>query len=164
MDFQVATGADWTGMYDRTSILRYMCGAENEQRLLELSILIRTLTRDSTTQSTINFSNLPIQAFHTPSALTGITRSLIIELFRTVRQKVFPYLETLAHSSEAQTPNCPQGIMQWQHGSYTKNPNGSLSLEPIAVDGRQLLSDPCKYKYSVFTRYHQPEYIKVGYT
>jgi hypothetical protein len=53
--------------------------------------------------------------------------------------------------------------MQWQHGSYTKDANGSLSLEPISVDGRQLLSSPCEYQNSVFTRYHQSEYIKVGY-
>ena len=51
--------------------------------------------------------------------------------------------------------------MQWQHGSYTKNANGSLSLEPIAVDGRQLLSSPCEFSHAVFTRYHQPELIKV---
>ena len=51
--------------------------------------------------------------------------------------------------------------MQWQHGSYTKNANGSLSLEPISVDGRQLLSTPCASANSVFTRYNQPELIKV---
>ena len=50
--------------------------------------------------------------------------------------------------------------MQFQHGSYTANSNGSLTLTPIAVDGRQLLSDPCTYSASVYTRYHQPELFK----
>ena len=47
--------------------------------------------------------------------------------------------------------------MQWQHGSFTKQANGSLVLVPIAVDGRQLYSDPCSYKTSVYTRYNQSE-------
>ncbi|KAG6999412.1 25S rRNA (adenine-N(1))-methyltransferase [Physcia stellaris] len=64
-----------------------------------------------------------------------------------------------AISNPAQ-PNCPEGIMQWQHGTYTKNANGSLSLQPFAVDGRQLLSSPCEYKNGIYTRYHQPEFIK----
>lgn len=51
--------------------------------------------------------------------------------------------------------------MQFQHGTFTKEANGSLILTPFAVDGRQLLSDPCKYKNSVYTRYNQPEVFKV---
>lgn len=50
--------------------------------------------------------------------------------------------------------------MQWQHGSYTLFVNGSLSLSPIAVDGRQLLSDPCKKAVSTYTRYNQTEFFK----
>jgi hypothetical protein len=51
--------------------------------------------------------------------------------------------------------------MQWQHGSYEKLANGSLHLKPIKVDGRQLYSDPCQYKNSVFTRYNATEKFKV---
>ncbi|KAF2763131.1 hypothetical protein EJ05DRAFT_27094 [Pseudovirgaria hyperparasitica] len=54
-------------------------------------------------------------------------------------------------------PACPKGIMQWQHGSFVKEQNGSLILSPIKVDGRQLYSDPCKYKSAVYTRYNQSE-------
>ena len=57
----------------------------------------------------------------------------------------------------AMDPSCPQGIIQWQHGTYTQNSNGSLSLQPIAVDGRQLLSDPCNNANAVYTRYSQFE-------
>ncbi|KAM0801742.1 chaperone for protein-folding within the ER, fungal-domain-containing protein [Usnea florida] len=57
-------------------------------------------------------------------------------------------------------PSCPQGIVQWQHGTYAKHANGSLTLTPFGVDGRQLLSDPCNSDNAVFTRYHQAELFK----
>lgn len=61
----------------------------------------------------------------------------------------------------AQQPSCPKGIIQWQHGKYHKASNGSLVLNPFAVDGRQLMSDPCTYGNAVYTRYHQQEIFKV---
>lgn len=55
--------------------------------------------------------------------------------------------------------------MQWQHGKYEIVDNGSLILHPIAVDGRQLLSDPCKYSSSIYTRFNTTEiYIVYGKT
>ncbi|KAF2019261.1 hypothetical protein BU24DRAFT_418852 [Aaosphaeria arxii CBS 175.79] len=54
-------------------------------------------------------------------------------------------------------PKCPKGIIQWQHGSFTKEANGSLILKPIAVDGRQLYSDPCSYDHAIYTRYNTSE-------
>ena len=54
--------------------------------------------------------------------------------------------------------------MQWQHGTYVKNANGSLSLTPYGVDGRQLLSDPCNNKNGIYTRYNQSELFKVFLT
>ena len=53
--------------------------------------------------------------------------------------------------------------MQWQHGKFEKHTNGSLTTAPIKVDGRQLVSDPCKYKEGVYTRYNQPELFEVSY-
>lgn len=47
--------------------------------------------------------------------------------------------------------------MQWQHGTYSLPGNGSIILEPFEPDGRQLLSSPCSYDQSVYTRYYQPE-------
>ena len=58
-------------------------------------------------------------------------------------------------------PQCPEGIIQWQHGTFAKAANGSLTLTPFGVDGRQLLSNPCRYKQSVYTRYNQSEYFQV---
>ena len=51
--------------------------------------------------------------------------------------------------------------MQWQHGAYTLFRNGSLLLDPIAVDGRQLVSDPCKLDIGMYSRYNQSELFKV---
>lgn len=42
------------------------------------------------------------------------------------------------------------------------NANGSLSLTPIAVDGRQLTSAPCNGDTSIFVRYNQTELMKVS--
>ncbi|KAL8812778.1 MAG: hypothetical protein Q9200_000787 [Gallowayella weberi] len=62
--------------------------------------------------------------------------------------------------SNPTTPDCPTGIIQWQHGKYYKASNGSLILNPFAVDGRQLMSDRCTYENAVYTRYHQQEIFK----
>lgn len=53
--------------------------------------------------------------------------------------------------------------MQWQHGSFTYNADGSLSLSPIATDGRQLLSKPCDADTAIYTRYNQTETFKVRF-
>lgn len=51
--------------------------------------------------------------------------------------------------------------MQWQHGTWVMNANNSLSLTPIAIDGRQLLSTPCNGDQSIYTRYNQTELFQV---
>lgn len=51
--------------------------------------------------------------------------------------------------------------MQWQHGSYVVTPEGALILHPIAVDGRQLLSEPCRHSVGSYTRYNNTEHFKV---
>ena len=47
--------------------------------------------------------------------------------------------------------------MQWQHGSFQKLSNGSLVMEPIPDDGRQLMSDPCNADSSLYSHYNQSE-------
>ncbi|KAF7163594.1 hypothetical protein CNMCM5623_008443 [Aspergillus felis] len=54
-------------------------------------------------------------------------------------------------------PSCPKGVMFWQHGKYAVRPDGSIQLTPIAVDGRQLVSDPCSKDVGLYTRYNQTE-------
>ncbi|KAK2630447.1 hypothetical protein QTJ16_001267 [Diplocarpon rosae] len=57
-------------------------------------------------------------------------------------------------------PSCPAAIMQFQHGTVVENTDGSLSLTPFSVDGRQLLSDPCEGDNAIYTRFNQPETMK----
>ena len=52
-------------------------------------------------------------------------------------------------------------MIQWQHGKFEKLTDGSLKLTPIKVDGRQMYSDPCSYKNSVYTRYNSSETFQV---
>ncbi|ODQ47049.1 hypothetical protein PICMEDRAFT_31069, partial [Pichia membranifaciens NRRL Y-2026] len=64
------------------------------------------------------------------------------------------------------TPNprnhsCPSAVLIFQHGKYTKADNGTLTLTPFKIDGRQLLSEPCNDGgVSVYTRYNQTEVFK----
>lgn len=51
--------------------------------------------------------------------------------------------------------------MQWQHGSATYNTDGTMTLNPIVADGRQLLSQPCNGDNAIYSRYNQTETIKV---
>lgn len=77
-----------------------------------------------------------------PCGINDATRGILIRLVAT-------------------TPSCPKGILQFQHGTYEKNSTGALILNPFGVDGRQLLSDPCDSRTSVYTRYVQKETFKV---
>ncbi len=47
--------------------------------------------------------------------------------------------------------------MQFQHGTYSLPGNGSITLAPFGVDGRQLTSSPCSYEDAIYIRYEQPE-------
>jgi hypothetical protein len=92
----------------------------------------------------------------------AITRKLTTERFQTVSCALAWVRETThANDKAAQQPACPSAILQWQHGTYTIEANGSLILKPFAVDGRQVMSSPCSYDQSVYTRYNNPELMKV---
>lgn len=64
-------------------------------------------------------------------------------------------------TSNPQSPDCPTALISYQHGTYTLDTtNSSLYLTPIEVDGRQLVSEPCKSNLSSYNRYHQPTYFQ----
>ncbi|KKY14450.1 putative protein rot1 [Phaeomoniella chlamydospora] len=94
------------------------------------------------------FYNPETERFTEPS-LTGISYSFTSDGY-------FEEAYYRAVSNPA-NPSCPSGVMQWQHGTFTKNSSGSLILKPFSVDGRQLLSEPCEYDTGVYTRYDQEE-------
>lgn len=64
--------------------------------------------------------------------------------------------------SNPQNHSCPIASITYQHGSYEILSNGSVVLTPIAVDGRQLLSDPCGYseENAQYVRYVQSTWFK----
>jgi hypothetical protein len=106
--------------------------------------------------------NLNTPEFHFHSRTMGFTKKLTTGRSPIVRSVFLPFiLPTTNVLSIAQRPQCPSGMMQWQHGTYQIHSNGSLTTEPISVDGRQLYSDPCRSKYSVLSRYNQSALFEV---
>lgn len=57
--------------------------------------------------------------------------------------------------------SCAIASITYQHGKYEILANGSVVLKPIAVDGRQLLSDPCGLDsdHASYVRYVQPTWF-----
>jgi hypothetical protein len=45
----------------------------------------------------------------------------------------------------------------WQHGTYTQNSNGTLTLNPFEGDGRQLVQNSCTSTSSSIAAYDQKE-------
>lgn len=59
-------------------------------------------------------------------------------------------------SGNPRDPTCPMASLIYQHGKYVISDNGTLVLNPIEVDGRQLFSDPCNDDgVSTYSRYNQ---------
>ncbi|USP73590.1 hypothetical protein yc1106_00864 [Curvularia clavata] len=111
--------------------------------------LVGTWTsKSNSTMTGPGFYN-PVEDKFTEPKHTGISYSFTADGFYEEA-----YYRAVANP---QNPKCPKGIIQWQHGKYEKLSNGSLVLTPIKVDGRQLFSDPCTYKYSIYTRYNTTE-------
>ncbi len=95
------------------------------------------------------------------SQQTGSTRRHTTEQFRIVRN-LKSTNQSSADPSIATKPSCPQAILQFQHGTFIENSDGSLSLSPFSVDGRQLQSDPCSSSHATYTRYNQSERMEVS--
>lgn len=67
-------------------------------------------------------------------------------------------------TANPKNPACPTAVLTFQHGQYQLLDNGTLILNPITVDGRQLVSDPCNDKgVSSYNRYNQTETFKSFY-
>lgn len=65
-------------------------------------------------------------------------------------------------TSNPRNHSCPIASMTYQHGKYEILTNGSVILTPIAVDGRQLLSEPCGESpdQAQYTRYVQSTWFE----
>lgn len=59
------------------------------------------------------------------------------------------------YTANASNPACIQAYILWQHGTYTLNDNGSISLYPFGSDGRIQVQDPCAATTNIITYYDQ---------
>jgi len=51
-------------------------------------------------------------------------------------------------------PNCITGIVLWQHGQFQFLNNGSIVANPIPIDGRLQVQDPCAAKSNVIQQFN----------
>jgi hypothetical protein len=53
-------------------------------------------------------------------------------------------------------PQCVTGVINWVHGTYTINPNGSITMVPFG-DGYQQIQDPCAAQSNFVEAYNDTE-------
>lgn len=58
------------------------------------------------------------------------------------------------YNANASNPACIQAFIYWQHGTYSLNHNGSITLRPFASDGRIQVQDPCAATTNIITYYN----------
>lgn len=59
------------------------------------------------------------------------------------------------YESNATNPACIQATIYWQHGRYTLNNNGSITLVPFSTDGRIQVQNRCAAVTNIITYYDQ---------
>ncbi|KAI1789997.1 chaperone for protein-folding within the ER, fungal-domain-containing protein [Ganoderma leucocontextum] len=59
-------------------------------------------------------------------------------------------------TSNGSAPNCITGVLNWHHGQYTFNTNGSITLSPFG-DGYQQIQDPCAAESNFIEGYNDTE-------
>jgi hypothetical protein len=132
-----------------------LAGAVMHAHAQDFTDLVGTWSSKSNSTFTGNGFYDPVNDSFTEPKHTGISYSFTADGFFEES-----YYRAVANPTK---PSCPKGIIQWQHGTFVKNADGSLKLSPIKVDGRQLFSDPCAYDNAVYTRYNATEKFTVHY-
>ncbi|WWC94733.1 hypothetical protein V866_001581 [Kwoniella sp. B9012] len=59
------------------------------------------------------------------------------------------------YNSNATNPACIQAVLIWQHGTYTLENDGSITLHPFSADGRVQVQDPCAATTNIITYYDE---------
>ncbi|KAF8194215.1 chaperone for protein-folding within the ER, fungal-domain-containing protein [Pholiota molesta] len=96
------------------------------------------------------FANPVNMSFNYP-ANTGVSYSFSQDGFYEISRYRF--------NSNGSDPTCITGVIGWVHGSYTLNPNGSISMIPMG-DGFQQIQDPCAAISNFIEVYNQTEYYQ----
>jgi len=95
----------------------------------------------------LGFANPANQSFTYP-ALTGISYSFTTDgYYEIARYRMV---------SNGTVPQCITGVMNWVHGNYTLQPNGSMTLLPFD-DGFQQIQDPCAPQSNFIEPYNDTE-------
>jgi len=93
------------------------------------------------------FSNPANESFQYPKT-TGISYSFTSDGFYEIARYRFV--------SNATTPQCVTGVINWAHGTYTLQPNGSITMLPLG-DGYQQIQDPCAAQSNFVENYNDTE-------
>jgi len=103
-------------------------------------------------QTGAGFCN-PVNYSFTYPATTGISYSFTVD----VLEDADGYFEEALYRfiGNGTQPTCITGVMQWQHGTYTLNANGSMTLNPFPMDGRQQVQDMCAAKSNIIQQFNQ---------
>ncbi|WWC91578.1 uncharacterized protein L201_006524 [Kwoniella dendrophila CBS 6074] len=64
------------------------------------------------------------------------------------------------YNSNASNPACIQAVLIWQHGTYTLENDGSITLKPFGSDGRVQVQDPCAATTNIITYYDEKTTFK----
>jgi len=94
------------------------------------------------------FANPANMSFSYPKT-TGISYSFSSDGFYEISRYRF--------NSNGSQPTCITGVVVWVHGTYTLNPNGSISMVPLG-DGYQQVQDPCAAVSNFIQPYNDTEY------
>jgi len=101
----------------------------------------------------VGFAN-PVNFTFTYPNTTGISYSFTTDILSDGSAGYFEEAQYRFTGNGSQ-PTCIVGVVQWQHGTYTLNSNGSITLNPFAADGRQQVQDMCAAKSNVIQQFNQ---------
>lgn len=97
------------------------------------------------------FANPANQTFRYPKT-AGICYSFTADGFYEIARYRFV--------SNGTTPQCVTGVINWVHGKYTLQSNGSITMAPFS-DGFQQIQDPCAAQSNFIETYNDTElYVK----
>lgn len=93
------------------------------------------------------FANPANESFRYPKT-TGISYSFTSDGFYEIARYRFV--------SNGTVPQCVTGVINWAHGKYTLQPNGSITMVPLG-DGFQQIQDPCAAQSNFVENYNDTE-------
>jgi len=106
-------------------------------------------TGSQAVQTGPGFAN-PINQSFTYPPTTGVSYSFTDTYYEISRYRFV---------SNGSQPTCIVGVVVWCHGTYTLNPNGSITMTPFG-DGFQQVQDPCGAVSNFVQPYNDTEYYQ----